>query len=67
MCEVLGYEVLELCRLRIMHITLGQLKSGEWRYLGKKELRDLYVLLEDSSSEGVFRSSAERADLDGDD
>lgn len=68
MCEALGYEVLELRRLRIMHITLGQLKSGEWRYLGKKELRDLYALLEDSrNNEDNSLSSAGCAELEGND
>lgn len=50
MCEALGYEVTRLTRLRIMHITLGTLKEGTWRYLGHNEMRDLFTLLERSSS-----------------
>lgn len=46
MCEVFGYKVQELRRLRIMHITLGQLPLGTWRYLTPKELRDLHQLIE---------------------
>lgn len=50
MCEALGYEVVRLIRLRIMHINLGTLKQGEWRYLGYRELRDLKELLKDSAN-----------------
>lgn len=37
MCEVLGYEVYRLQRVRIMNITLGNLPVGQWRDLTKKE------------------------------
>ena len=50
MCEALGYEVTRLTRLRIMHITLGSLKEGTWRYLGHNEMRDLFTLLKRSSN-----------------
>jgi len=33
MCQVLGYRVLTLHRVRIMHITLGGLVSGRWKVL----------------------------------
>ena len=45
MCESLGYNVIELKRLRIMNIDLGNLKTGEWRYIKKKELKQLLSLL----------------------
>lgn len=45
MCESLGYNVLELKRLRIMNISLGNLKTGEWRYIKTKELKQLLSLL----------------------
>ncbi len=45
MCESLGYNVLELKRLRIMNIDLGSLKTGEWRYIKAKELKQLLSLL----------------------
>lgn len=41
MCEFLGFEVLKLKRVRIMHITLGKMKMGEWRLLSPKELKTL--------------------------
>ena len=45
MCESLGYNVIELKRLRIMNIDLGNLKTGEWRYIKKKELKQWLSLL----------------------
>lgn len=50
MCEYLGYEVLELKRIRIMNIHLGDLKTGSWRDLTKKELKDLNDALEASDN-----------------
>lgn len=41
MCEVFGYEVRRLQRVRIMHIQLGHLKPGQWRNLTARELREL--------------------------
>lgn len=41
MCEYLGYKVVSLKRIRIMHLELGTLKPGEWRYLTNKELQEL--------------------------
>jgi 23S rRNA pseudouridine2604 synthase len=38
MCNVFGYQVLKLQRIRIMHIRLGNLKSGEWRLLTSEEI-----------------------------
>jgi pseudouridine synthase len=37
MCNVFGYQVIKLQRIRIMHISLGKLKTGEWRYLDEEE------------------------------
>nr|WP_320120333.1 pseudouridine synthase [uncultured Marinifilum sp.] len=48
MCEFLGYEVTSLRRLRIMNISLGNLKPGKYRSFTKKELKDLLALCEDS-------------------
>lgn len=64
MCEVLGYEVVRLTRLRIMHINLGSLKTGQWRYLGEGELRDLMELLQDSAEIAPLTSDEEEADMD---
>ena len=41
MCEYCGYEVTFLKRIRIMHIELGDLELGKWRYLNKTELNTL--------------------------
>ena len=49
MCEALGYEVTELKRIRIMNITLGELKIGQWRELKAKELYGLNDLIKESN------------------
>ncbi len=53
MCEVLGYEVKDLVRTRIMNIELGKLKEGEYRKLTDKELDCLYEQIKDSSNDTV--------------
>lgn len=50
MCEALGYRVLELERVRIMNITLGNLKTGTYRNLTKGELNGLLKLIKDSTN-----------------
>jgi 23S rRNA pseudouridine2604 synthase len=49
MCEVLEYEVTRLKRVRIINISLADLKRGEWRYLEAHEIQNLLELGEDSS------------------
>lgn len=41
MCEVFGYDVRRLQRVRIGNIPLGGLKVGKWRDLSEQELRGL--------------------------
>ena len=41
MCEVFGYDVRRLQRVRIINLRLGKLKTGEWRDLTAEELRGL--------------------------
>lgn len=41
MCEVFGYHVRRLQRIRIMNIKIGNLKAGQWRNLSAAELRGL--------------------------
>ena len=41
MCSALGYKARRLQRVRIMNIHLGDLASGEWRYLTASELGGL--------------------------
>ena len=38
MCEYLGYKVISLKRVRIMHLELGRLPLGQWRELNAQEL-----------------------------
>ncbi|MDL2243889.1 23S rRNA pseudouridine(2604) synthase RluF [Parabacteroides sp. OttesenSCG-928-J18] len=42
MCEYLGYTVTKLQRIRIMHIHLGNLKTGQYRNLTAAETEELY-------------------------
>ncbi len=49
MCEYLGYEVTKLKRTRIMNVTLGNLKVGEWRELSSKEMDEINKLVAGSS------------------
>lgn len=49
MCEHLGYQVVKLERIRIMHITLEDLARGKWRELTDNEIKVLKDLLSDSS------------------
>ncbi|MGH8129820.1 MAG: pseudouridine synthase [Steroidobacteraceae bacterium] len=39
MCSALGFRVQRLTRVRIMHIRLGSLESGQWRNLTPEEIR----------------------------
>ncbi len=48
MSEYLGYEVKRLKRIRIMNINLD-MAVGKWRYLSKKEFKDLNKLISDST------------------
>ncbi len=41
MCAEFGYKVKTLKRIRIMHITLGNLATGKWRYLNPVEIEQL--------------------------
>lgn len=49
MCEYLDYEVLTLKRSRIMSVELGDLKSGEWRYLSTSEMEEINSAVAGSS------------------
>lgn len=41
MCEVFGYDVTRLQRVRIINVALGKLKIGQWRNLTEQELKGL--------------------------
>lgn len=42
MCEHFGYDVVNLKRIRVVNITLGDLKEGRYRDISKKEREELY-------------------------
>jgi 23S rRNA pseudouridine2604 synthase len=49
MCETFGYKVKTLKRIRIMHIQLGTLPTGKWRYLTPQEMDELEKALSNAS------------------
>ncbi len=63
MCEYLDYEVLTLKRSRIMSVELGDLKSGEWRYLSTSEMDEINSAVAGSSKTALDTRSP-RIDLD---
>lgn len=50
MCEYFGYRVTTLLRERIMHIRLGDLPEGKWRYFTDKEVTHLMKMIADSDN-----------------
>ena len=51
MCEVLGYNVVRLQRIRVMNIQLGKLREGSYRDLSRAERQELMELVEASRLE----------------
>lgn len=49
MCSTLDYEVTKLNRVRIMNVTLGHLKIGQWRVLTSQEMDEINRLVAHSS------------------
>lgn len=49
MCTALGFEVVTLKRIRIMHITLANLPAGKWRYFTPDEMKAMDISLAQSS------------------
>ncbi|NLW29712.1 MAG: pseudouridine synthase, partial [Erysipelothrix sp.] len=41
MCSQLGYRVVSLKRVRIMHLKLNNLPTGKWRHLSQDEVKEL--------------------------
>lgn len=54
MCEAFRYRVVDLKRVRIMNIRLGDLKEGAYRKVTQQEWQELQEQLKDSSSETVI-------------
>ncbi len=50
MCEYLGYKVVELTRVRIMNVELGNLPRGHWRYLTVPEIDKLNKMVAESKN-----------------
>ncbi|HEY4537785.1 MAG TPA: pseudouridine synthase [Erysipelothrix sp.] len=46
MTKALGYRVKSLKRVRIMNISLKDLKVGEWRYLSNEELKEMNEIIQ---------------------
>lgn len=55
MCEALGYRVRTLKRIRIMNISLGDLKEGTYRDVTGEEWRELQRMVQYSSNETVIK------------
>jgi 23S rRNA pseudouridine2604 synthase len=51
MCEAFDYKVMSLQRVRIMHITLGKIALGKWRYLSDVEVAQLQDMVKTSKSD----------------
>jgi 23S rRNA pseudouridine2604 synthase len=49
MCEVLGYNVVSLKRIRIMNITIAGLPPGKWRYFTPEEITIINSMVANSS------------------
>ncbi len=56
MCEFCGCKVVKLKRVRIMNVELGNLKTGTWRKLTDKEIKELDQQLKHSSSNSRYRA-----------
>ena len=53
MCEYFGYRVVQLRRVRIMNIELGDLETGHYRNVTEEEYKKLQVLIRNSSNQPV--------------
>ncbi len=49
MCAALDYKVTSLKRIRIMNITLGTLRQGQWRYFTSNEIEEINKRIINSS------------------
>lgn len=49
MCTYLGYDVVTLTRVRLMHLQLGSLAPGKWRLLNVNEIIELRKAVESST------------------
>lgn len=61
MCEFLGYNVTKLKRVRIMSVSLGKLKPGQWRNLTSQEMEQLNTAVSGSQKTTSTAASAKKA------
>ena len=54
MCLALGYKVIKLKRTRIINILLGDLKTGQWREVPKKDIQILMERLKAKGGQGNY-------------
>lgn len=59
MCEYFGYRVIKLERVRIMNISLGDLKPGEYRNVTESEYQELQKMIRYSSNAPVAKRKRE--------
>ncbi|MEP7229971.1 MAG: pseudouridine synthase [Ginsengibacter sp.] len=59
MCAALDYKVTSLKRVRIMHIKLGNLKTGKWRYFTPGEILEINKRIAYSSKTNDIESMGE--------
>ncbi len=55
MCELFDYRVLELQRVRIMNLTLGDIPEGKYREITQEEYAQLQKLIASSSNESKYQ------------
>ena len=60
-CEVLGYTVTRLQRIRVMNIDLSGIPTGTWRFLTDSEIVSLLQAVKGSRKEAAPRSSRKRS------
>jgi 23S rRNA pseudouridine2604 synthase len=60
MCEHFGYDVIKLERVRVMNIQLKGLPLGDWRDLTPEELKTVYSLAADSTSENKKKTTVNK-------
>lgn len=60
MCEHLGYQVTRLKRTRIMHISLGSLKLGQWRHFNAQELQLMLDAIAESDNQHLPVASGDK-------
>ncbi len=56
MSQILGYKVVKLKRIRIMNINLGNLKTGEYRYVSDGEYKTLVGMIGRKGEKGSYES-----------